>query len=592
MDVDQQKLEMENAIYEACNLRSLLKMKVANPGTTTNTHNRMEVVVNKATRFWQDNRKVNFCDECDFERKEKRKREAPPSVASVAVAVKRELEEAANDDVEDIEEETSFAASRFSASLKRQFPPGAKSSRASIRHASAPAVELSLVPLGEPRSKQPRLDIKPVTREPSPPQVAPPPAAAAAAAEVAAPRPSFYYRVYGMNHTIYSVFSTVSVAMKRIVAVPDYLEPYVKAICLESPEAKKAQEELAAIIKEADANDGMTASAQAAIKQSENCASFTKAVITQMKDSARQSVHTMKQSKRQYISLRKPVARVNYSTCEEITHMRTLLQRILPPIDIVENPSGRIVIPGDHLFDPYLPLLALNGDLPASVADPISIGQSEDMSIYSGALRELSSSLRLASAELVMCEMTTEDPFNRFAAVFDQLKKQNYIQEMAQYLHLVYYASILSKIKSSNVKLIQFTITTSRSATKAPTAFMFVYYNSDTKSLQMSDLVFLEYGFDRRIVYAAITKAFGYEQKLENLVRSMCSGFLNCPRYVICPRWMERTLKFTLKSSLYHTKKWKRIHPESKLALSGHCLNEALRRIFLPWWAEFVSLPR
>jgi SNF2 family DNA or RNA helicase len=583
MEVDQQKLEMENAIYEAVNIRALLKTKAANPvnnggSGAQNGHNRMEVVVNKATRFWQENRKIDFCEECDFERREKRKRSAPDQIMKEGAEGLSPIE----DDDEKMEDVGGFSASRFAASLKGR-SISSKGQRASVKQTATGGVELPLIPLGgEHRQKQAKLDIKPVippaAASTSPPREQSPPASSELIS-------SKIYRIIDTGvckrAEVWEVFNAVSASLRSMTRIPPTLSHLISELVMEGQEIAKIRKDLEAIEKETKANHGMLAAAHEAMKQSEKCNSFPRSVIDQMRTSARETVCNLVRSKKNEIKKFKPVARAMFGRCDEFNHMSYFLHRLLPRIDIIPDLPSTFSL--DLAFDAYLPLLALNPDIsrPPAVQGGVipDAGYAHPAIAHSQEARQLCAALRQAHFDLITCD-----------AIVGGVDTAEYapIPKLAPYLHMAYYSSRLSAMADSFVKVIHFAIGTPDIQVKPRVAALFIHYNKSTKSIQISDLVFINFGFDRDLIQRVVSFKFVLP-KLKDVIQSLTVGKGAPPVHVICPRWMADRVKFIIKKELYAGKQWKIIRPDH-VGEGPQKLNPVQRCIFAPWWVEFAMV--
>jgi superfamily II DNA or RNA helicase len=597
MEVDQQKLEMENAIYEAVNIRALLRSKAANP--VQSGGNIMEIVVSKATRFWQENRKNDFCEECDFERKKKRKCEAPDQIMRDGAEGLSPIED------EKMEESSTFSVRRFSVAMRNHTAVGSKSLRASIKQAATNGVDLPLVPLGgEHKSKQARLDVKPVitppipSREPAPPAAAPAPTLAP---DILREKPYRIIDTSGVTKRAeaWEVFNAISKSLKAISPdkAPQGMYPYLLELVMEGPEMAKIRREIANMQAEFAANDGMLASANFVIKQSENCSnSFARSIIDQMKCSARTTAANQLTAKKTELKKYEPTARADFGKCEEFIHIKLLLQRLLPRVDNVIDIAS--VNTMDFAHDAYLPFLALNPEL---AGPPAALKEIIDSTVLAEAdlsnARKAASALRQDSVENLMCEAKISDCDAKTSAIGDWSSVFNsfaHTTAAAPCFHMAYYCSFLASLPDCSVKIVrlEFGWPDGHLRNKAYVASLFLHYNKAKKSLQISDLAFVNFGFDKDIAQRLVDRKWICSSKLKEVIQSLISG-KGHPTHVICPRWMASRVKFIFQKDMgaYSKQKWKKVRPQVGYTNGGTHLTEMQRCIFAPWWVELVAVP-
>jgi len=583
MEVDQEKLEMENTIYEAVNIRSLLKSRAANPANGTGAsaqgaHNRVEVVVNKAIRFWQENRKNDFCEECDFE--QGRRANTPDQVMP---------------DVKDSPDGRPSSSLSLGKRAAETSGP-----RASIRQTATGTSELSLIPLGEQhRGKQQKLDTKAVT--PTPTRERSPPAAALVHADtVVDPTRSAIYCVSsnGVSESCeaWQVFNALSTAVKSITGVPPNLRHYVAQLVVESAEWKKIRAEERGIRAEAAANDGMLASACAAIEQSKSCNSFPESFIDQMKVSARDAVAKMLESKRKELEKYRPVMGFPSCTCEEFSQMNHYLHQILPSIS-VRHKDASFPSPMDFVYDPYLPLLALN---PEATGHPPTLREIASTTLAPtdcSNARAATTAILWASTD-VTCDMQVkgcDDKGSVAVADVHAFDAHTKTPEAAPCMHMAYYCGCLASLPGSSVKILRFRIGVSSKDDSHPMGFiasLFVHYARSKRSIQISDLAYANFGFRTETVHLAIDRMFA-SGKLSEVIESLVKESDQPPVHFICPRWMvSRLQSILLKNFTPAQQTWGVVMYQLCTGLvypqRGPRLNPAQSAVFAPWWVEFV----
>lgn len=627
MQIAQQKIDLENSMYEATSLRALLLVKQFDPtsvGATSasDARPRLELLMSKADKLWTESRKNDECQECAYERHLKRKAERAKKAADKAEPTEAPAAAEASPPAQPsaYESKLNRAIKESSERLRRLSRDARASVKPGVMASPQKPAEL-LVPLGDgnkPAKQQQQPDEEEEEEEheapsakkkrsdtpPSPPNAPAPlstPAAAAPANSSAKEPTRVVYRV-SVDRSAFNEVSTDaytsrpyevynSVAEALLVVKPCMLKAIgqtLQALVLESADALGLRWELKRLSKDHAANDGMSKDARDMIEANARSGLFSNDMIEKLKTDAREKALKAREDKRRQLKQLRPPALASLRTCyTDVTLLKCdMYKYVLPSVVACMHHTKEVVRNDTTALDSFMGVLAINGPLPIKSRAPAPVSESPFVADGLDSVKRVVSEFRSAasdpSAHLNIVEL--EERHWRYAEASLCASSSHTVYASA--LHQSAYSALLRGCDT--IRVASFEVRLSRPGAQVSTscARFFVAFNQTIGSVQISDLAFDAPGFEQSKITNELHQG-ELIRALQGALKKLAPG--GNFKHLICPSWMRSRVSFLIKKQLGYRKSFKKVRPETALKAGSTALSPPMRLAFAPWWVEYVS---